>query len=129
MTKTFIYAQLDKEGYHNFPEASFLKEFSTGDYYDVNHLSLNHMHYFHIKVWVEVSHTNRQVEFIQLRRWLNKEYFASEPINFGNNSCEMIAHDLINALTEKYPGCELKVDISEDNINGALVEFSPFTHL
>lgn len=122
--KTFVYTTLQKEGYHSFPEAEKLSKFATGDLYDVSHLALKHMHYFNIRVWVQVSHLNRDIEFIQLRRWVNN-YFEQEPIDFGNKSCEMIAEELAIELAKSYPESELRIEIAEDNINGALIEIIP----
>jgi hypothetical protein len=122
--KTFVYTTLQKEGYHSFPEAATLPNFATGDISDVSHLSFKHMHYFSIRIWVQVSHSNRDIEFIQLRRWVDN-YFGATPIDFGNRSCEMIAEDLSLELAEAYPSSELRIEVAEDNINGALIEITP----
>jgi hypothetical protein len=124
MAKKFIYVQFQKEGYHCFPEAATDPQFSTKDEYDVSHLAYKHMHYFYIKVWLRVTHSNRQVEFIQFRRWLENLY-SSKTLELNNKSCEMIAEDLYDTISTKYPDCEIRIDISEDNINGAYVEFIP----
>jgi hypothetical protein len=124
--KTFIYTTLQKEGYHSFPEAATLETFATGkdDLYDVSHLAHKHMHYFTIKISVQVSHSNRDIEFIQLRRWLD-QYFGIGPVDFGNRSCEMIAEDISLELAESYPNSELRIEVAEDNINGAFIEIKP----
>jgi hypothetical protein len=122
--KKFIYVQFQKEGYHCFPEAATNPEFNTGDQYDVSHLAYKHMHYFFIKVWLQVSHSNRQVEFIQFRRWLEGMY-SNSTLELNNRSCEMIAEDLYEVIATRYPGVEIRIDVSEDNINGALLEFVP----
>ncbi len=124
MTKTFVYAAVQKEGYHNFPESAILESFATNDDMDVSHLAAKHMHYFSIKVWVEVTHSNRDIEFIQLRRWLDKIY-GFKTIDFGSKSCEMMCNDLFAQLLMKYPHSSFKIDISEDNINGAFLEYTP----
>ena len=124
MAKKFVYVQVVKEGYHWYPEAAESNDLATGDTFDVSHLALRHMHYFYIKVWVEVKHSNRNIEFIQLRRWIDSLY-GNDPITFGSKSCEMIAEDLFDHIAIKYPGVEIRIDVSEDNINGALVEFLP----
>lgn len=120
--KKFVYVSIQKEGYHCFPEAGTDPQFATGDEYDVSHLAYRHMHYFFIKVWVEVKHTNRHIEFIQMRRWLENLY-GTGTLTLNSKSCEMIAEDLYLQLAEKYPDTEIRIDVSEDNINGALVEF------
>lgn len=120
--KTFVYVSIQKEGYHCFPEAATNPQFATYDEYDVSHLANKHFHYFFIKVWVEVTHNNRQIEFIQLRRWLNSLYNEST-LELNNKSCEMIIDDLYKVISEKYPNVDIKIDVSEDNINGAYSEF------
>lgn len=120
--KKFVYVSIQKEGYHCFPEAATDPLLATKDEYDVSHLSLRHMHYFFIKVWIEVTHLNRQIEFIQLRRWLNNLY-GNGVLDLNSKSCEMIAEDLYLQLANKYPDCDIRIDVSEDNINGAFIEF------
>lgn len=121
--KKFIYVTIQREGYHYFPEAGTNATFKTGDKYDVSHLAHKHMHYFFIKVWLEVNHSNRDVEFIQFRRWLESLYNENS-LELDNKSCEMIAEDLFLTISQKYPGQDVKIDVAEDNINGALLEFS-----
>jgi len=119
---TFIYASIQKEGYHCFPEAATDTQYATNDEYDVSHLANRHMHYFFIKVWVQVHHLNRDIEFIQFKRWLDNLY-GSGTLVLDSKSCEMIADDLYAQISERYPNVEIRIDVSEDNINGALVEF------
>ena len=122
MSQTFVYTTIIKEGYHCYPEAATDPNLATGDEYDVSHLAHPHMHYFYIKVWVQVHHSNRDIEFIQLRRWLENLYHE-QTLSLNSKSCEMIAEDLAVELKKKYPNSKLRIDVSEDNINGALVEF------
>jgi hypothetical protein len=119
--KKYIYVSIQKEGYHCFPEAGYDPKLKTNDEYDVSHLANKHMHYFFIKVWVEVSHSNRDIEFIQFRRWLDSLYTGTLSLN--SKSCEMIAEELYEQIAKKYPNSDIKIDVAEDNINGALVEF------
>lgn len=120
--KSFIYVTFQKEGYHCFPEAATNPEFATNDSYDVSHLANKHMHYFFFKVWVEVTHNNRSIEFIQFRRWLESLY-ETKTLELNNSSCEMICENLYKAIAERYPDREVRIDVSEDNINGAYLEF------
>jgi hypothetical protein len=122
--KSFIYVTFQKEGYHCFPEAATNPAFATGDTYDVSHLAHKHMHYFFFKVWVEVNHSNRDIEFIQFRRWLESLY-SSNALELNNKSCEMICEDLYAEISNRYPNQEVRIDVSEDNINGAYLEFKP----
>jgi hypothetical protein len=124
MKKTFVYTQFQKEGYHAFPEAATDPAFKTGDYLDVSHLGTRHFHYFYFKVWVEVNHLNRDIEFIQLRRWIEKQY-SDSVLELNSMSCEMLADQLIDVLAARYPESEIRVDVSEENINGAYSEYIP----
>lgn len=122
--KTFIYTTFQKEGYHLFPEAGSDPQYKTNDRYDVSHLSVKHMHYFEFKVWVEVKHSNREIEFIQLRRWIEDQY-SNGTLELNSKSCEMLCEDLYKLLSIKYPNTEIRIDVSEEGINGAYVEFTP----
>jgi len=122
--KTFVYCTFQKEGYHYFPGADINPTYATGDEYDVGHLGLRHMHYFNFKVWVQVTHSNREIEFIQLRRWIENLY-KTNSLEMDHQSCEMLAEALFTKLSARYPGMEIRIDISEEGINGAYVEFVP----
>lgn len=121
--KTFVYVTFAKEGYHAYPEAGTDPNLATGDQYDVSHLAHRHFHYFYFKVWIAVAHDNRDIEFIQLRRWLEGLYNTGT-LELNNMSCEMISDALYNEITRKYPNREVRIDVSEDNINGSYTEYS-----
>lgn len=122
--KTFVYCTFQKEGYHYFPGADTNPVYATGGWDDVRHLGLKHMHYFNFKVWVEVSHNNRQIEFIQLRRWIENLY-STGTLELDHQSCEMLSDALYEKLSERYPGMEIRIDISEEGINGSYTEYQP----
>lgn len=125
MKKTFVYTTFQKEGYHAFPEAGTEAAYASGDYLDVSHLATRHMHYFNYKVWVEVKHANRSIEFIQLRRWIEAR-FADGALELNSKSCEMLADDMISLLQSRYGfDVAIRVDVSEEGINGSLVEYTP----
>ena len=120
--KTFVYTTFQKEGYHYFPDADKNPLYATGDRYDVSHLGTKHFHYFNFKVWIEVTHENREIEFIQLRRWIEDQY-TSQSLELNGKSCEMLSDDLYHILTKKYPNKEIRIDISEEGINGSYTEY------
>lgn len=120
--KSFVYCTFQKEGYHLYPGADTNPATATGDDMDVSHLGARHMHYFNFKVWVEVKHANRDIEFIQLRRRIEKQY-DSGSLELNGSSCEMMADDLYEVLASWYPGVDIKIDISEEGINGAYIEY------
>ena len=122
--KTFVYCSFQKEGYHYFPGADTNPIYATGDEYDVGHLGTRHMHYFNFRVWVQVTHENRQIEFIQMRRWIENLY-RQGILELDHQSCEMMSDALCEKLREKYPGMEIRIDISEEGINGSYTEYQP----
>jgi len=87
---------------------------------EVKWLSFPHRHIFCFEVSISQDHTDRDVEFILFKRWLKSLY--SEPCDFGSKSCEMIAKELLDKIKTKYPDRKVRVAVSEDNENGAIVE-------
>jgi len=69
-----IWVTFQKEGMHKYPAALTDPTLATGDEYDVSFLGYPHRHIFHFKVWIGVTHTNRDIEFIQFKRWLLNLY-------------------------------------------------------
>jgi hypothetical protein len=59
-----------------------------------------------------------------MRRWIEKLY-ASGTLELDYKSCEMMSDDLYAKLSERYPGMEIRIDVSEDNINGSYTEYQP----
>lgn len=118
----FIYVKFTREGIHCFPAAATDTKFATGDEYDVSFLSHPHRHIFHFKVSIEVFDNDREIEFIQFKRWLSNLY-SKEILELNNKSCEMIAEDLLSIIRDKYPHRSISIDVSEDNENGAVVQF------
>lgn len=115
--KSFIYVKFQKEGVHAYPAA--LTEPSLSD---VSFLGHPHRHLFYFKVWIEVGHDDRDIEFIQFKRWLESLY-GDSILELNNMSCEMIARDLASSIKTRYPGREVWIDVSEDDENGAFLQF------
>ena len=117
-----IWVTFSKEGIHKYPAALDDPLLATGDEYDVSFLGYAHRHIFHFKVWIEVFHDDRDIEFIQFKRWLEKLYNeATLQLNF--KSCEMIAEDLYLAIAKRYPGRFVKISVAEDNENGCEIDY------
>lgn len=114
----WIWVTFTREGIHCYP-AALTDPMLT----DVNFLGNPHRHIFHFKIAIEVYHNDRDIEFIQFKRWLENLYSASI-IQLDFKSCEMIAEDLYLQIATKYPGRKVKIDVSEDNENGAYLEFN-----
>ena len=80
------------------------------------------MHY----VTLGVEHNDRDVEFIQFKRELERT-FDQGVIKLDHQSCEMIGESLINYIEEKYPNRAVRVEVFEDNENGGIVENDLFS--
>ena len=113
-----IWVRFQKEGIHKYPVALTDANLATGDEYDVSFLGYPHRHIFHFKVWIDVNHSDREIEFIQFKRWLINLYNKGT-LELDYKSCEMIAEDLYNMISNIYPMRSVWIDVSEDQENGA----------
>lgn len=118
MVEKFIYVKFQKEGIHRYPEAAINPELT-----DVAFLQHPHRHMFHFKVSISVDHDNRDIEFILFKRWLESLY-ATGVLALDYKSCEMIAQDLYLEISTRYPGRTVWIDVSEDDENGAFLQFN-----
>lgn len=117
-----IWVTFQREGTHRYPAASTDPTLATGDWDDVSFLANLHRHIFHFKVWIEVNHSDRDIEFIQFKRWLEKLY-ANQILELEYRSCEMMAEELYEEIIKKYPKREVWIEVSEDGENGAFIKF------
>jgi hypothetical protein len=117
-----IWVTFQKEGIHAYPAAATDPTLATGDEYDVSFLSTPHRHIFHFRVWISVEHSDRAIEFIQFKRWLENLY-SQGTLQLDYKSCEMMAEDLYEQIAAKHPGREVWIEVSEDNENGAFIKF------
>ena len=117
-----IWVTFRKEGIHKYPAALDDPKLATGDKYDVSFLGFLHRHTFHFKVAIEVFHDDRDIEFIQFKRWLEELYEGE--LNVDYKSCEMMADDLFEKISARYPSREVHIDISEDGENGCHVQYT-----
>lgn len=117
-TSNSIWVTFQKEGIHKYPAALTDPTLATGDEYDVSFLGYPHRHMFHFYVKIEVFHNDRDIEFIQFKRWLESLY-ANGTLQLDYKSCEMICDELAEIINSKYPNRKLKLKVSEDNENGA----------
>ena len=118
----WIWVTFKKEGIHKYPAALEDPALATGDEYDVSFLGYPHRHQFHFRVAIKVTHNDRDIEFIQFQRWLENLY-KDDVIQLDYKSCEMMSDDLFDQIVAKYPGRDIKIEISEDGENGALIEY------
>ena len=125
-----IWVTFKKEGIHKYPAALNDPKLATGDWDDVSFLGHPHRHIFHFRVRIEVRHNDRDIEFIQFKRWLERLYSGQgdggvetdgEVLVLDYKSCEMIADDLYKAISAKYPGRFVEIEVSEDGENGCSI--------
>lgn len=122
MSNRVIWVTFQKEGVHRYPDAATDPKLATGEWDDVSFLAYPHRHIFHFKVWIEVFHNDRDIEFIQFKRWLERLY-GNDELRLDYRSCEMIADDLAQQIQDCYPGRWLKISVAEDNENGCEVTY------
>jgi hypothetical protein len=72
--KRMIWVTFQREGIHKYPGADTDPKLATGDEYDVSFLGYPHRHIFHFKVAIQVFHNDRDIEFIQFKRWLENSF-------------------------------------------------------
>jgi len=120
--KAMIWVTFRKEGLHKYPAALDDPKLATGGSDDVSFLGYIHRHIFHFKVAIEVFHDDRDIEFIQFKRWLEGLY-ADGTLQLDYKSCEMICDDLATTINNQYPGRKIKLTVSEDGENGATIEY------
>lgn len=111
MSKIYAVVTTQFEGVHFYRNASGKEEF----------LKYPHRHLFHIKIIIQQFHDDREVEFINFKRWLNKQ-LVDKVVNY--KSCEMIARELGDKIIKKYGKRELSVEVSEDGENGGLISYN-----
>lgn len=115
--QSFIWVTFQKEGIHKYPSAATDPKLATGDWLDVSFLGTPHRHIFHFRVEMSVYHDDRDVEFIQAKRIMER-WFSDGTLQLDYKSCEMIARDLYNKCIDMWPGRDYTIEVSEDGENG-----------
>jgi len=114
--KYSVVVTFSMEGFHCWPAAKDI-------FPEVAFLSDRHRHMFGFRCYAEVTHTDRDKEFILLNREIKSQLqrqFETGVINvleFGAMSCEAIGEWLLGKFPELY-----KVEVFEDWENGAIIE-------
>lgn len=85
---------------------------------DVDFLRHPHRHIFHVELKIKVSHDDRELEFIQVKRRLQSflNWFGK---NIGSTSCEMLAKQIGQHFSESL--LVYMVSVFEDNESGAQI--------
>jgi len=115
-----IWITFQREGIHKYPAA--LEDHGLAD---VSFLGYPHRHIFHFRVSIDVFHNDRDIEFIQFKRWVESLYSHSNSIlELDYKSCEMIADDLYVQIANRYPGRNVTISVSEDDENGCEITYA-----
>jgi len=117
-----IWVTFQKEGLHKYPAALDDPALATGDEYDVSFLGYIHRHIFKFKISIEVFHDDRDIEFIQFKRWLEKLY-SEKTLELDYKSCEMSSDALYLQINERYPSRRVIIEVSEDGENGSITTY------
>lgn len=111
-THKSVWVKFSVVGFHNWPDAPA----------DYDYLAARHRHTFNFEVHVPVNDSNREIEFHELKHTCKVLLGADiHDLEFGAQSCEMIAEGLAEQLLNRYtlPTCTVQVD--EDGEAGATV--------
>jgi len=117
-----IWITFRREGIHRYPAAATDPALSTAGEMDVSFLANAHRHIFHFRVWIDVFHNDRDIEFIQFKRWLDGLY-SKDILELDFKSCEMIADDLYVQIAQRYPERAVWIEVAEDGENGCLIKY------
>lgn len=121
--KRMIWVTFQREGIHKYPGADTDPKLATGDEYDVSFLGYPHRHIFHFRVAIQVFHNDRDIEFIQFKRWLENS-FRDGVMQLDHKSCEMISDELYLLIANRYPNRDIEITVSEDGENGATIYYN-----
>ena len=116
-TNKMLWVKFQREGIHSYPAA-----LTDPNLKDVSFLGHPHRHIFHFKVSIEIFHADRDIEFIQFKRWLESLY-SVDALQLDHKSCEMIAEELSLKIRNKFSGRKFTIEVSEDNENGVTMEY------
>jgi hypothetical protein len=123
--KRQIWVTFQKEGIHCYPAAATDPLLNTGNEYDVSFLASPHRHIFYFRVSIDVFHNDRDIEFIQFKRWLVALYSGQDSVlELNYKSCEMIADDLYVQIAARYPNRAVTIEVSEDGENGCSITYN-----
>ena len=117
-----IWVTFRKEGMHRYPAAATDPNLCTAGEYDVSFLANAHRHIFHFKGWIGVTHNDRDIEFIQFKRWCESLY-SKDILELDFKSCEMMSDDLYAQISQRYPDREVWIEVSEDGENGSFIKY------
>ena len=107
----YIWITTSMEGFHAYPDAPD----------EVDFLRNRHRHMFHFRVYIEVFHDDREIEFFMFKREVER---MINFISINDKSCEMISDELNSAIKAKYPNRSMTIEVSEDLENGSHKQYA-----
>lgn len=113
--KITVFCTTEFEGWHRW----------AGAPPELSYLSNCHRHMFKVKVSVTVRELDRQIEFIQLKGFVNS-LISDGWLEVGTkdqpvgSSCEMFADLIAGVVFSNFAG-NVSVEVNEDGENGAVV--------
>lgn len=116
--RTRVYARTRFEGFHHWPDAPEPVAF----------LRTLHRHEFHVRVDVEVTDHDREVEFILLKRMVDDLLRQAREASVATThrwSCEHWATHIGTEL-QKAGVPVVRVEVNEDGENGSIIECDRF---
>jgi len=115
--RRMIFVTFSKAGFHYYPNAANDEQLK-----DVSYLGNKHRHLFGFKIWIEVFHNDRELEFHQVLNFC--ESLFTTVLDINSKSVEMLSDDLFELISNKYPNRDIHISVSEDNECGAFIEYN-----
>ncbi|TXN78994.1 hypothetical protein [Methylobacterium sp. WL8] len=108
-----IWVTFQKGGFHCWPDASGERSY----------LSARHRHLFKFRVWIQVWHRDREIEFHTFLDWVESLYF-NNTLELDGQSCETISDRLHETIAHRYPDRDVWIDVSEDGECGSFTRYA-----
>lgn len=107
-----IWVTFQRVGFHQWKDAP-----SSHAY-----LATKHRHLFKFRVWIQVWHEDREVEFHDFLEWLEGLY-ENKTLHADGKSCEKLSDELHASIAARYPDRAIWIEISEDGECGSYSQY------
>lgn len=107
-----IWVTFQRVGFHRWPDAPEER----------GYLSDRHRHLFKFRVWIQVWHGDREIEFHTFLEWLESLY-QTGALELDGKSCETISDELRGHIAFKYRDREIWIEVSEDGECGSFTRY------
>lgn len=118
--KNYINVRFDLFGMHNWPKPNIER---------VDFLKYPHTHVFKFRVKIEVDHTDRDVEFFDVKEKIMSNLIKSYEkakltncVDFGSSSCEKLATEILDFVQNTLKINGVEAEVFEDGNDSAVVE-------